>query len=121
MIEYDEWNEVKKEIASNNRKVGIKPREIFWIKMGQNIGSEEFGKGKNFARPVIIIRKLTSDLFIGIPTTTTLRDNDYFHSFSYTNKQKGLVDSSAMILLLKAFSIQRLMNRVGLVNKKDFD
>jgi len=121
MEKFDEWNEVKKQIQTSNRTIGIKPRDIYWINIGQNIGSEEFGKGKNFARPVIIIRKLTSDLFLGVPTTTTLRDNDYFHTFQYNNKSKGIVDSSAMILQVKTFSIKRLMNRVGMVNQKDFN
>lgn len=39
---YDEWNETKKLIESSDRKVGIKPRELFWVKIGQNVGSEEF-------------------------------------------------------------------------------
>jgi len=32
MKNYDKWNEVKKEILQNKRKLGIKPREIFWVK-----------------------------------------------------------------------------------------
>ncbi len=123
MIEriYDQWNEIKKESSKNKRKLGIKPREIFWIKLGHNIGSEEFGKDKNFARPVIILRKLTSDLFVGVPMTSTLKDNDYFHSFEYHNKQNGVVKNSAMILQLRVFSIKRVMNKVGMINKKDFE
>jgi hypothetical protein len=27
------------------RRLGIKPREIFWAKIGHNIGDEEYGKG----------------------------------------------------------------------------
>lgn len=38
---FDKWNEVKKKTHTNQRKLGIKPREIFWLKIGQNIGSEE--------------------------------------------------------------------------------
>ncbi len=117
---YDEWNEVKKETNKNKRKLGIKTREIFWAKIGQNIGSEEYGKDKNFARPVIILRKLTSDLFIGIPFTSKLKNNDYFHTFEYINKQNRLTKNSAMILQLKVFSIKRLMNKIGIVNKNDF-
>ncbi len=121
MKRYDDWNEVKKETQSNKRKLGIKPRDIFWAKIGQNIGSEEYGKDKNFARPVIVIRKLTSDLFIGIPLTSTLKDNDYFHSFEYINKSNGLMKNSAMILQLRVYSIKRLMNKTRVINKKDFE
>lgn len=117
---FDEWNETKKQTESGNRKVGIKPRELFWLKIGQNIGSEEYGKGDNFTRPVIVIRKLTHDLFLGIPTTTALRNDDYFHNFEYNNKSKGKIFTSAMILQIKVFSTKRLMNRIGMVDKENF-
>jgi len=120
MKKYDEWNEVKKIIILNKRKLGIKPREIFWAKIGQNIGSEEHGKGKNFARPILIVKKLTSNLFLGIPTTTNTKNNDYFHKFSYHSKQDGDIEVSAMILQVRVFSINRLMNKIGIVNKNDF-
>ncbi|NQY22505.1 MAG: type II toxin-antitoxin system PemK/MazF family toxin [Campylobacteraceae bacterium] len=120
MKEFDKWNEIKKVCDENNRKIGIKPREIFWAKIGLNIGSEEYGKDKNFARPVIIINKLTNDLFIGVPLTSTIKSNDYFHSFKYKNKQNGEVLNSAMILQIKVFSIKRLMNKIGMINKDDF-
>ena len=117
----DKWNEVKKQIEQSKRKLGIKPREIFWVKIGQNIGDEEYGKDKNFARPVIIINKLTNGLFVGVPLTSTIKNNDYFHTFEYTNKQNGLTTNSAMILQLKVFSTKRVMNKVGVINQNDFE
>jgi mRNA interferase MazF len=120
MDKFNKWNEVKKKTEDNKRKLGIKPRDIFWAKIGQNIGSEEYGKNDNFARPVIIIRKLTHDLFIGIPLTSTIKDNDYFHSFEYNNKSNGLTKNSAMILQVRTFSVKRLMNKTGVINKNDF-
>jgi len=119
--EYDEWNEVKKNTQQKKRKLGMKSREIFWVKIGHNIGSEEYGKGKDFARPVIIVRRLTSDLFIGIPITTTIKNNDYFHSFTYNNKSRGQVENSAMILQVKTFSIKRVLSKIGTVDKESFD
>jgi len=121
MEHFDKWNEIKKITHNNERKLGIKPREIFWAKIGQNIGSEEYGKDENFARPVIIVRKLTSDLFIGVPLTSTIKNNDYFHAFYYNNKTNGLVENSAMILQVKVFSIKRLMNKIGMIQKEDFE
>jgi mRNA-degrading endonuclease toxin of MazEF toxin-antitoxin module len=121
MDKFNRWNELKKKTEDNRRKLGIKPRDIFWTKVGQNIGSEEYGKSDNFARPVIIIRKLTHDLFIGIPLTRTIKVNDYFHSFEYNNKSNGLTKNSAMILQVRTFSIKRLMNKTGVIGKEDFE
>ncbi len=121
MKNFDEWNKIKKDTDLNNRKIGIKPRDIFWAKLGENIGFEQNGKGENFARPVIILRKLTSELFLGIPLTSTIKDGDYFHSFEYTNHTNGLVQNTALILQMKVFSIRRLMNKTGVINTKDFE
>jgi len=122
MEQYDQWNEIKKETQNNRRKLGIKSRDIFWAKIGFNIGNEEYGKGKDFIRPLIIVRQLTHDLFIGIPTTTSDKENnDYFHNINYTDKTNQEIKSSAMILQQKVFSKKRLLSKIGTVNKKDFD
>jgi len=121
MQKFDEWNEIKKIAHSKERRLNIKAREIFWAKIGQNIGDEEYGKGENFTRPVIVIKQLSRDLFLGVPTTTTLKDNDYFHTFEYSNKQRGSIQNSAMILQIKVFSKKRVMNKIGMIHKDDFE
>ena len=121
MKQFDKWNEVKKETDKTQMHFRIKPREIFWVKIGQNIGHEEFGKGKEFVRPVIMIRQLTSDLFVGVPTTTTKKDNnDYFHNINYLNHKKDEVHSVAMLLQFKTFSKKRLLSKMGIVDKNEF-
>lgn len=120
MKDFDKWNEVKKDTEVNTRKIGIKPREIFWAKLGENVGFEQNGKGENFARPVIVVRKLTSELFLGIPLTSTIKEGNYFHAFEYTNHSNGTVQNTALILQIKVFSIRRLMNKTGMVKEEDF-
>ena len=117
---FNKWNDVKKIINKKENKVGFKEREIFWLRLGQNIGNEEFGKGNEFQRPVLVIKKLTKNIFIGVPLTTTLKENDYFHQFKYSN-QKEIIENSAMILQLRTFDKNRLMTRIGMINKEDFE
>lgn len=119
---FDQWNEVKKRTNIIERRLKLKPRDIFWLKIGQNIGNEEYGKGKDFIRPVVIIRQLTSDLFVGVPTTSTKKqDNDYFHTIRYMNNKKEDIQSTAMLLQFKTFSKKRLLSKMGTVNKNEFD
>ena len=119
MTKLDKWNEVKKNTESKKFFLTTKPREIYWVKIGQNIGSEEFGKSEIFSRPVIVIRRLTSDLFVGIPTTSSIKDNDYFLPFEYKTKNK-IVQSSAMLLQIRTFSIKRITDKIGKMNIDDF-
>ena len=60
---FDKWNEVKKETQNENITVGFKDRDIFYIKMGKNIGSEQNGKGNNFVRPVVVLKNLIKICF----------------------------------------------------------
>lgn len=64
MKDFDEWNEIKKQVEEEEILFGFKTRDIFNIKMGQNIGFEQNGKGENFVRPVLVYKKLTKDMFI---------------------------------------------------------
>ena len=118
---FDEWNAIKKYTHKKNFKFGIKSREVFWAKIGMNIGDEEYGKGREFVRPVIIIRQLTKDLFVGVPTTTAPKEsNDYFHNIYYIDKTNKEINSSAMILQQKVFSKKRLLNKIGTIDKENF-
>jgi len=122
MEQYDKWNKIKKETQLNKRKLGIKQRDIFWAKIGLNIGNEEYGKGKDFVRPLIIIRQLTHDLFIGVPTTTSTKENnDYFHNIKYIDKTHQDIHSSAMILQQKVYSKKRLLSKIGTVDSENFN
>ena len=55
---YDQWNYDKKEIQRKKEiKFFINKREIWFTKMGKNIGFEENGK-EDFLRPVLVIKKV---------------------------------------------------------------
>ncbi len=113
---FDEWNEVKKETQQNGScDFRIKPKEIYWAKIGCNVGDEQYGKGKFFSRPVLNIRQLTRDLFIGVPTTTTQKDDS-----EYKDNHNKDIKSSCMILQVRTFSKKRLTNKIGKIDKKDF-
>jgi len=118
---FDVWNDVKQRAHNTPRNVGFKPREIFWMRIGQNVGSEEFGKGNEFQRPVLIVKKLTRDLFVGIPLTSHIKQsNDYFHLITYKTK-KGIRQSSAMILQLRTYDKKRLMGKIATLEKRQFE
>jgi len=122
MKKFDEWNEVKKDTQKKNFIFSVKPREIYWVKIGQNIGSEEYGKGELFSRPVIVVRQLTSDLFIGIPTTTADKENnDYFHNINYIDIKKNNINSTAMIYQFKTFSKKRVTSKIGKLSVDEFE
>ena len=106
---YDKWNEVKKQTSSIKKKVYFKERDIFYIKIGENIGFEQSGKGDMFLRPVVILKKFNNDFFMGIPLTTTLKEGLYYYQFEFTNKK-----SNAILSQMKSFDAKRIKQTVPL-------
>jgi mRNA interferase MazF len=53
------WFIQKAELAAKEHHPPyFKNGEIWWCSIGENIGSEMYGKGEFYRRPVLVIRKL---------------------------------------------------------------
>ncbi len=91
-------------------------REIWWVAVGHNIGDEEDGKGKKFARPVLILRKFNHHLFWGIPLTTINKRGKYYASFCYGSIPVNI----AILSQLRAYDSKRLLMKDGIIKEVDF-
>ncbi len=58
MKKFDQWNDLKKEVNDRNEKFYVNPREVRYAHLGINIGFEEDGKGNDFKRPVLVLKKV---------------------------------------------------------------
>ncbi|MEA3227720.1 MAG: type II toxin-antitoxin system PemK/MazF family toxin, partial [Campylobacterota bacterium] len=86
-----------------------------YIKIGENIGFEQSGKGDMFLRPVVVLKKFNNDFFMGVPLTTTLKKGIYYFEFEFTNKK-----SNAILSQMKPFDTKRIKHKIGVINKEDF-
>lgn len=116
MKKFNEWNEVKKATEVINKYPLFKEREIYNTKLGENIGFEQSGKGDEFVRPVLVLKKLTKEMFFGVPLSTTYRDGSFFYGFEFITGKH----STALLVQTKLFSSHRLLNKIGMINKDDF-
>lgn len=116
MKNFDQWNEVKKETDVNVIPPLFKEREIYNTKIGENIGFEQSGKGDEFVRPVLILKKLSKEMFFGVPLSTTPREGSFFYGFRFIADKH----STALLVQTKLFSSRRLLNKIGMINKDDF-
>lgn len=122
MMNYDEWNEVKKKTNDNNKHKNIKIGEVYWVKIGLNIGYEVYGKGKDYARPVLVINKLFDNagnrLFLGVPLSSKV--------YEKANKYRYVFDSNgslqtALLSQIKVFDNKRVMYQAKIkLLKNDF-
>ncbi|MFA6195101.1 MAG: type II toxin-antitoxin system PemK/MazF family toxin [Sulfurimonas sp.] len=115
MEKFNEWNDVKKNIEVNEEDIFFKERDIFWAKLGQNVGYEQNGKGEEFTRPIIVIKKYSKNMLLAVPISTTLRDGNFFFQFSFKNKI-----STALLVQSRLISSKRLVKKIGKIDSENF-
>ncbi len=113
--EFDRWSEQKK-ITQSEKARFYSVREIWWCKLGVNIGSEQDGKGENFLRPCVIVRGFGADTCLVLPLTTSAKSHPL-------RVPVGLVDGKearANLSQLRLIDTRRLVEKVGFLDKDTF-
>lgn len=111
MEEFDAWNTIKKKTDQSKSSTMIKEGEICWCKIGLNIGNETIGKGKEFNRPVLIIKKFSSDVFWGVPLTSKNKIGSWYYYLKNQNR-------TLILNQMKIFDRKRLQSRVAQISNK---
>ncbi|TAH33713.1 type II toxin-antitoxin system PemK/MazF family toxin [Candidatus Saccharibacteria bacterium] len=116
MKDYLHWTPIKADINNNLARLNYNEGDIFWLSIGENIGFEQDGKGKLFARPVLIVRGFSRQLFWGIPLTSQKKEGKYYYTFRHLSGE----ESTAILSQLRAFDPARISgsSRFGRVSKE---
>jgi mRNA interferase MazF len=110
-----DWCKVKIFLREKGRNVIFGERELWWCRVGMNIGAEIFGKGRQFTRPVLIFKKLSKDSFLGIPLTSQPKAGSW-----YVRVPCAGIDASLTLSQIRIFDARRLMARIEKVTEADF-
>jgi mRNA interferase MazF len=102
---------LKKSISANPSTSSGRTGEI-----GENIGYEQNGKGEIFSRPVVIVKRFSRNMFFGIPLSTQLKEGNFFFEFELSG-----VKSNTLVVQDRLFDVKRLENKIGMMNKNDFE
>jgi len=116
-MNYNNWNNIKKDLSKNTRNINFNQKEIFMTYVGYNIGFEQNGdKNQNFLRPVLVYKKFSKNLFLGIPLTTTEKNSKFYYSFIFKDNKI----STAILSQIKLFDSKRCKYRMGQIKDNDF-
>lgn len=111
---YDSWNLKKKNIECYSKEMSFNEGDVWWCSLGVNIGNESFGKGDNFRRPVLIIKKLSSCMCVALPLTSRYKIGTWFCDI-LINSNKRYV----MLYQIRALNSKRFYVKIGRVDKED--
>ncbi len=109
------WHKIKIKISKNKNFLKFNEREIWFIRLGQNIGFEQNGKGEQFMRPTLIFKKFSNNTFLGIPLTTQHLTGKFYASFKLKNKT-----SIAILSQIRLFDTKRLAYYYGRITEIQF-
>lgn len=116
---FDEWNAVKKETDSLLSPI-FKEREVYYMRLGDNVGHEQNGKGDKFVRPVIVLKRLSRDMFIGIPLSSQIKSGSFYHTITFSKNGIETINN-AIVAQIRLFSARRLLNKIGMIHKDEFN
>lgn len=120
---FDKWNELKKSINKSTKPKSPHKGKIYWISIGQNVGCETYGKGKDFARPVLVLSKIQIgyiDSFVGVPLSSKTKGKKGFMYYKFTDSKGN--KQVALLAQIRVFDSKRILNPLDAeIKNDDFD
>ena len=113
--DFDQWNKEKKQAHLEQARL-YTVREVWWCRLGVNIGSEQDGSGKLFLRPVVIIRGFGADTCMVVPLTTSPRR----HPLRFSVGEIQGKEVTAILSQIRVVDTRRLVEKVGFLDKEVF-
>lgn len=115
--DYKKWHPIKTRINNiEEKRPFFHEREIWFCYLGENVGFEQDGRGNDFLRPVIILRKFNNEIFWGIPLTRTDKKSKYYYAFTFHPSGP----STAVLSQIRLIDARRLSRKIGDISEQDY-
>ncbi|MEN9621996.1 MAG: hypothetical protein RLZZ67_430 [Candidatus Parcubacteria bacterium] len=116
--DFKTWGEQKESIDCQvgESNLYFKEGDIWWSRLGANIGYEQDGKGGLFSRPIIVLKKFNQYIFWAIPLSTKHKSNPYYVECISQEGEKR----TAIISQIRLMSVKRLINKIGFTEEFSF-
>ncbi|MBQ3353239.1 type II toxin-antitoxin system PemK/MazF family toxin [Candidatus Saccharibacteria bacterium] len=111
---FEEWIVVKSDLHGKGVLRDIKDGDVYWCAVGESVGVEINGKSETFARPVVVLKKLSKYGFMGVPLTSQEHNGSWYAPFVFKNRQEYAVLAQARV-----FSVSRLYKKMGALPDSD--
>ncbi len=112
--DFDNWNQKKQELEKRSEQFLFKTGDIWWCSVGLNVQSESCGKGKDYQRPVLIVKKLSRSSFIGVPLSTKEKVGTWFIDITVHGQNR-----TALLYQIRMFHTNRFQRRLASLDDGD--
>lgn len=115
--EFSLWHTKKTFVHNEKQRPYFSEREIWFCTMGENIGYEQDGRGENFLRPVLVLKKFNNEVLWAIPLTTNNKMGKYYYNFKLKDKEP----STAILSQIRLIDGKRLQYKIGDMEQGNFE
>ena len=116
--DFNSWNPAKIKLNAKTEYPFYKEREIWWCSLGVNVGTEQDGTGRNFDRPVLVIKGFNRSQFFGVALTGNRKEKSRWHVYLGNIGAEG--DGSAILSQVRTVDARRLVKKMGTLDEKIF-
>jgi len=115
--DFKKWHGQKQRVENERPRVFFNEREIWFCYLGENVGFEQDGRGEEFLRPVVVLKKFNNEVLWTVPLTRTEKKNKYYFPFSFL---EGKNISVAILSQIRLVDAKRLKYKIGDMKVADF-
>jgi mRNA interferase MazF len=110
------WCGLKQRLDTNEKSVPfVSERDVWWVALGENIGSEIGGKSRYFSRPAVIVKKLTHGFYLIAPTTSQKKEGSWYVPISLNKKEMYVC-----LHQIRTIDYRRLYDRMGKLDEDEY-
>lgn len=118
---FKKWHHKKAQVDGIAKRPFFHEREVWFCHVGANVGFEQDGGGKDFLRPIVIIKKFNNEVLWALPLTKSDKKlnkkiEKYYYAFSFI---KG-VKSRAILSQVRLIDARRLSYKISEISEADF-
>lgn len=115
--DFQGWHNLKEQIDKTSKRLFFHEREVWWCSLGVNIGFEQNGSGKEYRRPVLVLRGLSSCTCLVVPLTAATKD----HPMRPSVGSIGNKEARALLSQIRIIDSKRLVSKVGYIDQDVFE
>ena len=115
--DFRKWHDAKEELDNTQARVFFHEREVWWCSIGLNIGFEQDGRGKDFARPILIFKKFNNEVFWAIPLSTKIKKGKFYVPIDL----KDTMQRVAIISQLRLVDAKRLIDKMVTISSDNYE
>ncbi len=114
--DFDKWNKIKQKTHEEEKTRLYTVREVWWCRLGVNIGTEQDGKGNWHVRPCVIVCAFGPDACFIVPLTTSKKK----HFLRVSVGEVNGISARANISQMRVVDTRRLQNKIAFINNDTF-